>query len=244
MTLSIFKEDQDEYTYQEQDDDEYDDQIAFDDLADYRESSTSNGRRAATGKRRSTRTSNASSTARRNTVDDEWGDWRGERRSTRLGASAEAPKNNSHARRARTAESSNSVTSGEGQPLNSHAPANPALKKLKINGAAAIKPTETVVETVAGKKKSKFWYYAVEPVSETNGNTRPPPANPPPLNVDDASSSSTGVGSTTNGNGNHHESGGMNGSEYSSDVVMSTDVEVPERSLEDPSSPSRSMDET
>jgi hypothetical protein len=37
--------------------------------------------------------------------------------------------------------------------------------KIKVNGAAAVKPTETVVEAVAGKKKSKFWVYAVEPVA-------------------------------------------------------------------------------
>lgn len=37
---------------------------------------------------------------------------------------------------------------------------------MKTSGAAAVKPTEVVVEQVAGKKKSKFWYYAVEP---TNG---------------------------------------------------------------------------
>lgn len=39
--------------------------------------------------------------------------------------------------------------------------------KLKATGAAALKPTEMIVEQVAGKKKSKFWIYAVEPVRES-----------------------------------------------------------------------------
>jgi hypothetical protein len=50
----------------------------------------------------------------------------------------------------------------------------------KPSGAAAIKPTEVAIEQVAGRKKSRFWYYAVEPVStppaaaptHDTGNTR------------------------------------------------------------------------
>jgi hypothetical protein len=44
--------------------------------------------------------------------------------------------------------------------------------KIKISGAAALKPTEIAMEQVAGKKKSKFWVYAVEPIP---GTTQPPP---------------------------------------------------------------------
>jgi len=39
--------------------------------------------------------------------------------------------------------------------------------KLKTTGAAALKPTEMIVEQVAGKKKSRFWIYAIEPVQES-----------------------------------------------------------------------------
>lgn len=116
--------------------------------------------------------------------------------------------------------------------------------KIKINGAAAIKPTETAVESVAGKKKSKFWYYAVEPIQEPATKTRQPLASLPPLIVDDASSSSNGAGpATTNGSGDAQESVGVNGSEHSSDIVMHT-MDVSEKSAEGVSSPSRSMDES
>lgn len=241
----IFKEDQDEYTYQEQEDDEYEDQITFDDLAEYRDATTSNGRRAtaSTGRRRSTRTSNASSNGRRGAADDEWGEWRGERRSTRLGAVAETQLDGPQPRRARTVDSTNSGNSGDGQSSNSHVASGSGLK-IKINGAAAIKPTETAVESVAGKKKSKFWYYAVEPIQEPATKTRQPLASLPPLIVDDASSSSNGAGpATTNGSGDAQESVGVNGSEHSSDIVMHT-MDVSEKSAEGVSSPSRSMDES
>jgi hypothetical protein len=36
---------------------------------------------------------------------------------------------------------------------------------VKHSGAAAVKPTEVAIEQIAGRKKSRFWYYAVEPVS-------------------------------------------------------------------------------
>ena len=36
--------------------------------------------------------------------------------------------------------------------------------------ASALKPTEFAADRVNGRKKSKFWYYAVEPVP-ANGNT-------------------------------------------------------------------------
>ena len=49
--------------------------------------------------------------------------------------------------------------------------------KLKVGGAAAIKPTETVVETIAGKKKSRFWVYAVEPIAPTQDVAPPPPSS-------------------------------------------------------------------
>ena len=46
-------------------------------------------------------------------------------------------------------------------------PVAPVEKALQVNhpGATAIKPTEVAMEQVGGRKKSRFWYYAVEPVS-------------------------------------------------------------------------------
>jgi hypothetical protein len=35
---------------------------------------------------------------------------------------------------------------------------------VKHSGAAAVKPTEVAMEQIAGRKKSRFWYYAVEPL--------------------------------------------------------------------------------
>jgi hypothetical protein len=46
--------------------------------------------------------------------------------------------------------------------------------EVKHSGAAAVKPTEVAIEQVAGRKKSRFWYYAVEPMPAapipTHGN--------------------------------------------------------------------------
>ncbi|KAI8968152.1 hypothetical protein BD414DRAFT_504263 [Trametes punicea] len=135
-------EDADEYTYQSQDDDEYDDHMDVDD--DMEDIGTR--RRAVAGTRRSTRSSAVNGNSRAN--DDEWSDWRGERRSMRLGAPADIQLDGLPQRRRRARP-----------PDQSH-----SALKIKINGAAKIKPTEMAVEAVPGKKKSKFWYYAVEPI--------------------------------------------------------------------------------
>jgi len=78
-------------------------------------------------------------------------------------------------KRARTEESTASVGSADASPAStvqtqSATNANGTETKkgrLKATGAAALKPTEMIVEQVAGKKKSKFWIYAVEPVRES-----------------------------------------------------------------------------
>ncbi|KAI8990442.1 hypothetical protein BD414DRAFT_483665 [Trametes punicea] len=148
-------EDADEYTYQSQDDDEYDDHMDVDD--DMEDIGTR--RRAVAGTRRSTRSSAVNGNSRAN--DDEWSDWRGERRSMRLGAPADIQLDGLPPKRAKTDDSAVSGNSGDtsGPPDQSH-----SALKIKINGAAKIKPTEMAVEAVPGKKKSKFWYYAVEPI--------------------------------------------------------------------------------
>lgn len=136
-----------------------------------------------TGRRRSTR-----SRPNGNTDYDASGEWRGERRSSRLGATSEMlldgpppPK------RARTVDSNVSATSADPPPQQAN-----SIPKAKVNGAAALKPTETVVETVAGKKKSKFWFYAVEPVN-------PPPVAAAHDPLPSGSSNGTAPPSTSNG---------------------------------------------
>jgi len=152
------EEDQDEYIDQG-DDNDYEERMDEDDGLNFRTLNSSNGRGSAadSGRRRSTRSTRANSDGR--SVADEWGSWRGERRSTRLGAPAETQMDvPPPAKRARTEDSA--VSSDNGLPT---VPPAPGIK-LKSNGAAAVKPTETLVEAVAGKKKSKFWVYAVEPI--------------------------------------------------------------------------------
>ncbi|EMD41910.1 hypothetical protein CERSUDRAFT_110467 [Gelatoporia subvermispora B] len=167
MNDPMNEDDQDEYTYQEQEDEEYDDEIEYDDMEAFHGEGSTNARWR--GRRRSTRASNASSNGRR-AADGihEWGECRGERRSTRLGGAAEVPSDGVRSSRARTEDSTASNHSADGQA--SVLPGNGGLR-VKVRGAAAIKPTETAVEAVAGKKKSKFWYYAVEPVSASQPQT-------------------------------------------------------------------------
>ncbi|KAH9944232.1 uncharacterized protein BXZ73DRAFT_87172 [Epithele typhae] len=152
----------DEYTCQQPDDEdeEYEDTAGFDDEVGKAASS----RGADT--RRSTRTNG-------NRVKEEWSDWRGERRSTRLGAPSDTALDEPPPKRARTDES---AASGD---LDNIAPSNGKSGsglKIKINGAAAVKTTETAVEAIAGKKKSKFWYYAVEPIPGAKAPVVPAPS--------------------------------------------------------------------
>lgn len=127
----------------------------------------------AAGKRRSTRTNAgsaaASSSGRRSGGGDEWTAWKGERRSSRLGAPPETQMDEPPVKRARTEESTASAPS-----VNDSAARNgsrePSAPKFTATGAAAVKPTETAVEQLAGRKKSKFWFYAVEPIAPPAGH--------------------------------------------------------------------------
>ncbi|KAI0706118.1 hypothetical protein BC835DRAFT_1312389 [Cytidiella melzeri] len=148
------EEEHDEEEYRDEGDDDYDQAMDEDELV----AGTSSRANADNGRRRSTRTSALNNGNRLGAV-DEWGEWRGERRSARLGAPVDTQLDGPPPKRSRTVES---TTSSVDEII--PAPAPPKNIKLKANGAAAVKPTETVVETVAGKKKSKFWVYAVEPV--------------------------------------------------------------------------------
>jgi len=90
--------------------------------------------------------------------------WRGERRSSRLAGSDVMIEEEPARKRARTEDSQTSAQSTEPPVADNIGVANGI--RVKTSGAAALKPTEVAMEQVGGKKKSKFWVYAVEPTSE------------------------------------------------------------------------------
>ncbi|KAG2156646.1 uncharacterized protein EDB93DRAFT_1127686 [Suillus bovinus] len=150
------EDDADEYQFEE--DNDYDDEpFAEDNFG----SSRSHGRRqpAVTAQRRSTRATKT----KRLSPDLSAFEWKGERRSARLGPSEETIVERP-SKRARTEESTMSSTSTGWPPVLPAENSN-GVSKAKANGAAAVKPTEIAVEQLGGKKKSKFWFYAVEPIS-------------------------------------------------------------------------------
>lgn len=116
--------------------------------------------RRASG-RRSTR--NAAS--RSNGTTDNWSQWRGERRSTRLGAPPELQLDDQPpSKRARTEESTGSVSTDFGHSSGSTRGESSSTTTVNKHSAAAIKPGEIPLERVQGKRGSKFWFYAVEPI--------------------------------------------------------------------------------
>ncbi|KXN88772.1 hypothetical protein AN958_06640 [Leucoagaricus sp. SymC.cos] len=152
---------EDEYQLQEQEDGDFNDEEPEE---------TGRRRKAPIATRRSTRTAVLNANGKREgSSESNLGNWRGERRSARLGFQdpfeVERPP-----KRARTEESTTSVGSADASSTasvqaNSKAIGNGAGKiKVKATGAAALKPTEVAMEQIAGKKKSKFWVYAVEPM--------------------------------------------------------------------------------
>ena len=156
----------DEYKYQENN-------ISADEDTDFmnsRSDTASAGvgnRRASSdaGRRRSTRSA-AINTAKRSAPEvDSWSRWRGERRSARLGAPPEAQLDGAPSKRART-EDTLSVKSGVSDKVIDSPVASPVERPLQMthSGAIAIKPTEVAMEQIKGRKKSRFWYYAVEPI--------------------------------------------------------------------------------
>ncbi|KAJ6520003.1 hypothetical protein C8R45DRAFT_953541 [Mycena sanguinolenta] len=202
-TFDDEEDDADEYTYQEAEayDDEFDD-----DFLNFRDESEGPSTRRAsssTGRRRSTRTAVVNANGKREAQEDQWVQWRGERRSTRLGAPPDTqldvePRN----KRARTEDSTMSTGSVDAASTTSHG-AKDGLK-LKSSGAAALKPNEVAMEQIAGKKRSKYWVYAVEPAAEpmSGVETLAPPN--PVLNGDTSIDESNGHSSDAALNG--HES--------------------------------------
>jgi hypothetical protein len=84
-----------------------------------------------------------------------------------LGAPPETQLDEPPSKRART-EDTLSVKSGLSDvAIDSSASVDAPIERpleVKHSGAAAIKPTEVAIEQIKGRKKSRFWYYAVEPI--------------------------------------------------------------------------------
>ncbi|KAH7908002.1 hypothetical protein BJ138DRAFT_1158667 [Hygrophoropsis aurantiaca] len=166
------QDDADEYQFEEENDHD-DDQFGED---DFNLRDGSNGRRS-TG--RVHRRSSRSTKGKRPSPDLAVHEWRGERRSSRLGAVESNPPR----KRARTEESTaSSVSLGWASSSAAPAVSNGSSAKPKVNGAAAVKDTEIAMERVRGKKSSRYWFYAVEPVPGAAGAV--PPNTVPPHNVD------------------------------------------------------------
>ncbi|KAJ3866105.1 hypothetical protein EV359DRAFT_72021 [Lentinula novae-zelandiae] len=154
----VSQDDGDEYTFQE--DEGYEEDNADYDEDGSRRSSRRN--KSKEGQRRSTRAAVVNANGKREAEQDKWSNWRGERRSARLGAPEEMLLDYiPPTKRARTDDSALSTNSSEAGPSFSN---NDKPVKVKTTGAAALKPTEFAAEQVAGRKKSKYWIYAVEPI--------------------------------------------------------------------------------
>ncbi|KAL0579444.1 hypothetical protein V5O48_002550 [Marasmius crinis-equi] len=159
------EDDVDEYNQGEEEyEDDFEDPEMFDEETGRPKRSTRASQ--AVGQRRSTRTAVLNANGKREAAEDPFDHWRGERRSARLGAPPEMQLDyEPSVKRARTEDSSMATNSSPG-PSDSTSPApdtKPLNLHVKTTGAAALKPTEVALEAFAGKKRSKFWVYAVEP---------------------------------------------------------------------------------
>lgn len=97
--------------------------------------------------------------------------WRSERRSSRLAGGEPLLDVEPPQKRARTEESTTSTYSNDLVPPGNHGASNGV--RVKTVGAAALKPTEIALEQIAGKKRSKFWVYAVEPIPGAPPSSEP-----------------------------------------------------------------------
>lgn len=140
--------------------------------------------------RRSTRTSTINANGKREGSSDSWL-WRSERRSSRLAGGEPLLDVEPPHKRARTEESTTSTHSNDLVPLDNNGASNGV--RVKSVGAAALKPTEIALEQIAGKKRSKFWVYAVEPIPGA------PPLSEPSLSNEEGLSDVNGR-VTNNGN--------------------------------------------
>jgi len=180
------EDDADEYKFEDENENDDDDAFDHDDFLNFRPETR--GRRRAAGippQRRSTRVTRG----KRSSPEISGHEWRGERRSSRLGASEDMQLDRP-SKRARTEESTTSSGS-MGLPGPEAAPSE-SEQTVQNQGAAAVKGNEIPMEQVNGKKKSKFWYYAVEPIA---GPAR-------------SSMLGSQILATTNGNGHNNTSNG------------------------------------
>lgn len=154
-----------------------DEEFDEDDFLNFRDVQNGSHRRrneAFSGeRRRSTRTAAAklNGNGKRESSAESWSHWRGERRSSRL--ASETNLDTSRTKRARTEDSVMSTNSAEAVSASTGSVAQNGIR-LKNSGAAALKPTEIALEQIAGKKKSKFWVYAVEPIPNSTQPTDEP----------------------------------------------------------------------
>ncbi|KAG6333072.1 hypothetical protein ID866_6023 [Astraeus odoratus] len=155
-------DDADEYNFEEE---EEDDVFEQDDTSYSRSDRRFNRRASGTlAQRRSTRVTKG----KRPSPEFSAHEWKGERRSSRFGAPEDVQLDRPP-KRARTDENATSSGSDGWNP-----PAAPnGNSQSKTNGAAAVRPHEIAVEQVRGKKKSKYWFYAVEPIPALAGNGMP-----------------------------------------------------------------------
>lgn len=190
LNLVLLQEEPDEYEGNEAEEDENYQDIVDDEQFGYGKTRGANRHAAEAfndpGTRRSARTSaaaNTKSNGKRPAADD-WSQWKGERRSTRLGApdTTQDVHDAPVVKRARTEESS----------VSAHSDTAPLTTSQSKKSAAALKPTEFALDQVAGKKRSKFWFYAVEPVAgaptngaATNGNGKSESEPPGSSNAED-----------------------------------------------------------
>ncbi|VDB86586.1 unnamed protein product [Peniophora sp. CBMAI 1063] len=130
-----------------------------DDEDDFRSDTAS----TAGGRRRSARNAatNGNSHANGNGHGREW---RGERRSARFAGPQLDDSEGPPRKRARTADTASSDADGMSVDGGSVAGGNDGGAGFDAKARAKIKDTETAVEQLAGRKKSKFWFYAVEPI--------------------------------------------------------------------------------
>lgn len=202
------EDDADEYTYREEDtqDDEFDDDDFLNFRTDVPDSTRHRYTTSSTARRRSSRTAaKLNVNGKREGSSDSWGQWRGERRSSRLGAPPEIQLDyEPPPKRARTEESIMSANTADVPSHATHGTSDGAANglKIKISSAAALKPTEIAMEQVAGKKRSKFWVYAVEPI---------PGTAQPPVGVKEGSNDATSSDFNDNGESQYSPSLHRNG---------------------------------
>lgn len=173
------------------------------------------------GTRRSARSAVVNSNGKREGSSDS-GIWRGERRSSRLSGPDAWHDSEPSRKRARTEESTESVHSNDASAADKIVVSNGV--RVKASGAAALKPTEIALEQIAGKKRSKFWVYAVEPIPDAQPSLAVPPSNP----------------STQNGDYQHEHDPEVNGN-YTNGTPRSADTNGQPNTRDRERSPGRSF---